>query len=101
MVKIILAWFGKNFGIIFKWLFDAGVLKFVIFGLIYLAFQEIVPLLLDIFIGDKFNEIKSLLGQVSENVAYFLKMFRVDFAFKVVLSAYLTRFMIRRIPVIG
>nr|DAS91752.1 MAG TPA: hypothetical protein [Inoviridae sp.] len=32
MVKIILGWFGKNFGIIFKWLFDAGVLKFVIFG---------------------------------------------------------------------
>ncbi len=84
-----------------KWLFDSVVLKFIVFSLIYLCIQEVVPLLLDIFVGDKFDEIKQLLGQVPENVAYILKMFRVDFAFKVVLSAYLMRFVIRRIPITG
>ncbi|AMQ93041.1 hypothetical protein ACT75_00135 [Aggregatibacter actinomycetemcomitans] len=101
MVKLIIGWIAKNSGGLLKWLFDSVVLKFIVFSLIYLCIQEVVPLLLDIFVGDKFDEIKQLLGQVPENVAYILKMFRVDFAFKVVLSAYLMRFVIRRIPIIG
>ena len=69
--------------------------------LIYLAITELLPILIDVFIGDKFDDVRGLLSDVPDQVAYFLKMFRIDLAFKMVFSAYAVRFLIRRIPVVG
>ena len=54
-----------------------------------------------VFIGDKFDDVRGLLSDVPDQVAYFLRMFRIDLAFKMVFSAYAVRFLIRRIPVVG
>lgn len=101
MVKLLLGWLSRNGTRILGWLFSSALFKFLLFSLIYLAITELLPILIDVFIGDKFDDVRSLLSDIPDQVAYFLRMFRIDLAFKMVFSAYAVRFLIRRIPVVG
>lgn len=86
---------------VLSWLFSAVVLKFLIFGIVFLSITEVLPLIITLLIPEQSTNIGSLLSNVPSEVAYFLSFFKVDVGVKLMLSAYLARFIVRRIPFLG
>ncbi|HHE3607748.1 TPA: DUF2523 family protein [Pasteurella multocida] len=85
---------------IIVFIFTLKVIRFFIFGAILLSSDEIVELLLDIFLPE-ISDICELLSSVPSQLGFFLQYFEIPFAVNTVLSAYLTRFAIRRLPFIN
>ena len=83
-------------------LFKGIVVKFfVFFGLFYIT-TEFIPVFIDLFIPSEFNmNLQSLLNQLPNDIWYFLELFKIPFGLSLYVSAMLSRFIIRRIPVIG
>lgn len=86
---------------VLSWLFSAVVLKFLIFGIVFLSITEVLPLIITLLMPEQSTNIGSLLSNVPSEVAYFLSFFKVDVGVKLMLSAYLARFIVRRIPFLG
>ena len=86
---------------VLSWLFSAVVLKFLIFGIVFLSITEVLPLIITFLMPEQSTNIGSLLSNVPSEVAYFLSFFKVDVGVKLMLSAYLARFIVRRIPFLG
>lgn len=51
--------------------------------------------------GDLTSSLNSTLGAIPASVWYFLDMFAIPYGISVLLSAYVARFIVRRIPGIG
>jgi len=76
------------------------VVKFVLlFGLFYVV-QEFIPVLLSI-VNVSPLPLVNLFAQLPDSVWYFLNLFQVPSGISLMVSAIITRFIIRRIPVIG
>jgi hypothetical protein len=79
-------------------------IKFVLFWFLYLVVREIVPILTSygFFPGAaKAAALNSSLLGIPSGVWYFLDLMNFSMGVSAVLSAYVTRFIIRRIPFIG
>ncbi|MDY0485028.1 DUF2523 domain-containing protein [Pasteurella multocida] len=85
---------------VFSYIFSASAIKFVIFGLIFITVVEVIPILIEVFLPESVD-LQSLLSAIDSDVVYFLAFFKVDFGIKAMLTAYVSRFLIRRIPFIG
>jgi len=80
------------------------IVKFVIFYAIYFVVREFVPVLTSYGFfsgGSKASALSSALSIIPSSVWYFLDLMNFSMGVSMVLSAYVTRFIIRRIPVIG
>lgn len=78
------------------------VVKFVMIMAIAAAVMLLWPIikeLADTFLN--FSAIDSALGGLPSGVWYFMQLARVDIGLPMVFGAYVTRFIIRRIPVVG
>lgn len=94
-MKLILS---KILGFIFR----KGIAKFFLFFGLYFLVTGFLPIIFE-FIGgtNVLRELSNSLSNIPSSVAYFLAPFRMDFAFKVIVTAYITRFLVRRIPLMG
>ncbi|MBE5213504.1 DUF2523 domain-containing protein [Pectobacterium sp. A535-S3-A17] len=81
------------------WLFKSIVIKFVFFTAIYLFVSEAIPVLQERLPVD--TDIREVFAQFPDSVWYFANLMMLPYGIKIVLSAWLTRFIIRRIPLIG
>ena len=82
------------------WLFQQVVVKFVVLAALYVVVMALVPILVSLLpTGD--GGIASLFAQMPSGIWYFIDVFRLDVGVAAILSASVTRFMIRRLPVIG
>ncbi len=80
------------------WLLRSVIIKFVVmFGLFWLI-SELAPVLLSLLPPITFGDSFSVL---SPGVWFFLDFFQIQTGATMLLSAFVTRFLIRRIPVIG
>ncbi|MDX7990801.1 DUF2523 family protein [Xenorhabdus littoralis] len=95
MYKLIVS--ALNFAMGF--MLRAIVVKFVVFFALFYIVSEFVPVLLEL-LPDSTN-IMALFSSLPDSVWYFINFFMVTTGIKIVVSSYLTRFIIRRIPVIG
>lgn len=91
---------ASSFSGILSYLLSTVVFKFALFLLIFLAVTEIIPILIEVFLPDNVD-ISSLLSDIPSDVAYMIAFFKIDVGIKSMLSAYASRFLIRRIPFIG
>lgn len=86
-----------NTGLAF--VFRTVLFKFVVFGVLFFIVTEFIeflkPLLPDA------GSLSNALGGVPGSVWFFLDVFNFSAGFQIVMTAYVTRFVIRRIPVIG
>jgi hypothetical protein len=94
MYAVLMAAFWQILG----WLVSTVIIKFVVFTALFLVVAELMsvmaawlPSALDL----------SALGGIPATVWYFLDLFNVTAGIPLLLSAFVTRFFIRRIPVIG
>ena len=82
-----------------SWFMRVVVLKFVMFSILFFIVTEFLG-----FITSKLPGASSLtgaFGSIPEGIWYFLDLFQFSFGVSAVLSAYILRFSIRRIPFIG
>lgn len=84
-----------------SWLFSAVIIKFIVFGVCFLALTEVLPLLINLLLPQQATNLGSLLSNIPSEVSYFLGFFKIDVGVKLMLSAYLARFIVRRIPFVG
>lgn len=80
------------------WIFRTVLIKFVVLVALFYLVQELSSVLLSLLpqigIGDSFTVI-------SPGVWFFLDFFQIQIGVSMMISAFTTRFLIRRIPVIG
>lgn len=81
------------------WLVRGAVVKFVVFMALYWIVFELVSVLVGM-LPDSSN-LNSAFAGISAATWYFLDLFAFSTGFPLVVSAFVTRFIVRRIPVIG
>lgn len=84
-----------------SWLFTTVIIKFFVFGAVFLLITELIPLILEVFLPSDFGDISSLMSGIPSEVGYFLAPFHIGDGINAMLSAYLARFIIRRLPFVG
>lgn len=97
---LIIKFLAKAFSGMLSFIFSTAILKFVLFGLVFLAITEIVPIIIEVFIPEE-SDLASLFSDIPSEVAYYLAFFKVDVGIKTIISAFSARFLIRRIPFVG
>ena len=75
------------------------IVKFTVFFALYFIVQEFVPLILDMV--NRQLQLLALISCIPDSLKYFFSVFKVIDGINIILSAFVTRFIIRRIPVIG
>lgn len=75
------------------------IVKFTVFFALYFIVQEFVPLILDMV--NRQLPLLALISSIPDSLKYFFSIFKVIDGINIILSAFVTRFIIRRIPVIG
>lgn len=81
-------------------IFTLKIIRFFIFGAILLSADKIVLTLINIFVPE-LKDLCSLYSNIPEQVGFFLQFFEIPLALKSILSGYLMRFAIRRLPFVG
>ena len=87
---------------IVSWALREVVLKFLIMGAVFVVVAELTPLALG-YLGNFISPagLNSAFSGVPAGVWFFLDFFALDVGLPLVISAYISRFLIRRIPIIG
>lgn len=80
------------------WLFRVVVIKFLVLTAIYVAVVEFSQVLMSLLPPISFG---NAFAVISPGVWFFLDFFQIEAAAMMLLAAFVTRFLIRRIPVIG
>jgi hypothetical protein len=84
------------------WVLREVVVKFVVFSAIFAVVAFFIPYVIKHvspfanagFIGNG-------LSLIDSGVWFFLRFFRIDYGLQIIVSAYVSRFLIRRIPFVG
>ena len=84
---------------ILGFVFRSVIVKFAVFFGLFFVTTEFMQILGGLLPDG--NALSSALGGIPPSVWYFLDLFNVTAGIPVLLSAWVTRFVIRRIPVIG
>lgn len=78
------------------------VVKFVVMAAIFIAVSELMPLVLG-FVAPFIlpGSLTSAFSAISAGVWFFLDLARLDYGLPLMISAYIARFSVRRVPVVG
>lgn len=86
----------------FAWLFRVVIVKFLLMSAVWLLITEFMPFifeLLSVFIDT--SALSSSFSSIPAGVWFFLDFFALDIGLPLLISAHVSRFLIRRIPGIG
>ena len=81
------------------WVFRSIVVKFALYFALYFITTEFIGFVANLVPGP--GSINSALSGIGAGVWYFLDVFQLQVGISALVSAYTTRFIIRRLPVIG
>lgn len=84
---------------VITWVFRSILVKFLIMFALFFVVSEFIPVLIKLLPTD--TNIKNLFDLLPEQMWYFLNYFKIPTGVTLIISAMLTRFLIRRIPIIG
>jgi len=83
------------------WLVRSVLVKFVIFFALFFVVTEFVSVLVSQLLPSGDGGLAAAFSAQYSSVWYFLDLFQIPLGVPLVLSAYVTRFIVRRIPIIG
>jgi len=85
-----------------SWLLRSVVLKFLVMGVIFIIVAELTPMIIE-YLGSFISPggLSAAFSGIPAGVWYFLDFFALDFGLPLLISAHVSRFLIRRIPFIG
>lgn len=81
------------------WLIRSVLVKFFVFFALYFVTTEFISVITSLLPNG--SAVTGAMGSVTNATWYFLDVFNVPTGISMVVAAYATRFIIRRIPVIG
>ncbi|ELD0486781.1 DUF2523 domain-containing protein [Escherichia coli] len=84
---------------ILGFLLRKAVIKFILFGVLYILCVEIPPLIVS-HLPDV-SSVQSVISNLPDGTWFFLNLFEFSHGVSIVVSALFTRFFIRRIPFFG
>lgn len=87
---------------IVSWLLREVVVKFIVFAALFAVLAFMIPKAIEYvapWVG--VNDLNSVFSGLSGGVWFFLDFFELGYGLPLVISAAVTRFLIRRLPVIG
>lgn len=87
------------FNFILTWLVRSVLVKFVLFFGLYFVTTEFMQVIASLL--PNASSLNGSLSAIAGNTSYFLDVFALQTGLSLVVSAYVTRFVIRRIPIIG
>lgn len=87
---------------IFSWFLREVIVKFVVFAAIFLVLSLFVPMAVS-YLGPWLgsSSLTNSFAGLSSGVWFFLDFFNLAYGVPLLISAFVTRFLIRRLPVIG
>ena len=83
------------------WLVRGVVVKFVVLAAIYYVIAWIAESVLNQLDISPLTGLQTVIDGIPTGVLWFMGLFRLDIGLPLVLGAYLTAFVIRRLPIIG
>ena len=84
------------------WIFRAVVVKFLVLTAVFAVMAVVIPVAISFlapFLG--VGSLNSAFGGIDSGVWWFLDFFALDYGIPLMISAAITRFLIRRLPMIG
>lgn len=87
------------FNSVLAWVFRSLLVKFALFFALYFITSEFVGFIAALLPNT--NSINSTLSSITAGTWFFLDVFQLPMGLSALVSAYATRFIIRRMPVIG
>ncbi|MBD1226407.1 DUF2523 family protein [Xenorhabdus griffiniae] len=84
---------------VLAYLFRAAVLKFIIFFSLYFIVQEFMTVIVELL--PKSSNLQALFDLLPDSVWYFINLFQGVMGINLLIDAWFTRFIIRRLPFIG
>ena len=95
MFGILLSAFNSVLG----WVFRTVLVKFVVFSALYMIVAELVAVIASWLPTG--SGLTNAFAGITASMWYFLDLFAFSAGVPLIISAYVTRFIIRRVPVIG
>jgi len=91
---------GFLFGI--QHLLRIAFFKFLFTFFIFVLVSALMPILLSLFPSFMTGlDIQNQLNQFGDAFHYYAKLFALDIGFNLVITSYIARFLVRRLPIIG
>lgn len=87
--------------VVLGFIFRSVIVKFVIFFALFFIVTGFVSVLQSSGLLPSADSLNGAFSLIPSSVWYFLDLFKFSLGFSMVLSAYVAKFIIRRIPVIG
>lgn len=78
-----------------------SIIKFVLFSGLYYVVSELGSLVMSKIDKSGLSSISSLVTGLPQDVLYFMGVFRLEVGLPMIIAAFVIRFGIRRIPIIG
>lgn len=97
----IVSWLWSGLVGLVTWAFRISTWKFVIFGVLALILGPLMSLLMGLIDAVGLDSISSLVGALPDGLRYYLVVFKVEVGIPMLIAAMLTKFFIRRLPVVG
>ena len=83
------------------WIFRGATIKFLILSVLYYAITWIIESVLPAIDISPLSALQGLLDTLPSGIVYFLGVMRFDVGLPLILGAMLSKFIIRRLPIIG
>ncbi len=87
------------FNSVLAWVFRSLLVKFFVFFALYFITTEFIGVIVQLLPNG--SSINGALSGIASSTWYFMNVFMIQSGLGSVVSAYATRFIIRRIPIIG
>lgn len=85
-----------------SWLVREVIVKFVVLSALFAVMAFLIPKVIDLvlpWVGG--SSLTAAFAGIPSGVWYFLDFFQLGYGVPLILSAYVTRFLIRRLPFVG
>lgn len=89
------------FNAMLGWVFRGLVVKFVIFTILFMIVSSFISYIVSSNVLPNFANVQNMASSIPSSVAYLFQIFQIWTGVGMIITAYIARFMIRRIPIIG
>lgn len=89
------------FNAMLGWVFRGLVVKFVIFTILFMIVSSFISYIVSSNVLPNFANVQNMASSIPSSVAYLFGIFQIWTGVGMIITAYIARFMIRRIPIIG
>lgn len=89
------------FNSLLSWIFRISTIKFVVFGALGLLLAPLMELLMSLVDTSGLSSISGMVSGLPNDIKFYLLLFRLDYGAPILIAAALTKFFIRRLPVVG